>query len=45
MQREIVITKDGSHTIAIPELAVTYHSIHGAIRDRYMYLSKLVCIV
>lgn len=33
MKREIVITKDGSHTIAIPEMAVTYHSIHGAIQE------------
>jgi tRNA U34 5-methylaminomethyl-2-thiouridine-forming methyltransferase MnmC len=31
--REIVITKDGSHTISIPEQKVTYHSVHGAIQE------------
>ncbi|SRR6266496_2029784 len=30
---ERIITKDGSHTIALPELNVTYHSIHGAIQE------------
>ena len=33
MKKEIVVTHDGSHTIAIPELKMTYHSIHGAIRE------------
>jgi tRNA U34 5-methylaminomethyl-2-thiouridine-forming methyltransferase MnmC len=33
MQRHPVITKDGSHTIAVPDLNVTYHSIHGAIQE------------
>jgi tRNA U34 5-methylaminomethyl-2-thiouridine-forming methyltransferase MnmC len=33
MLRQPVITKDGSHTIAIPEMNVTYHSIHGAIQE------------
>ncbi len=33
MQREIQITNDGSHTIAIPEMGVTYHSHHGAIGE------------
>lgn len=31
--RELVVTKDGSHTIAISEKGVTYHSIHGAIQE------------
>ena len=31
--RERIVTKDGSHTIAIPEQRVTYHSIHGAIGE------------
>jgi tRNA U34 5-methylaminomethyl-2-thiouridine-forming methyltransferase MnmC len=31
--REIVVTKDGSHTIAIPEKGVTYHSVHGAVQE------------
>lgn len=33
MERKIVITEDGSHTVAIPALNVTYHSIHGAIQE------------
>ena len=33
MQRLPVITKDGSHTISIPEMNVTYHSHHGAIQE------------
>ena len=33
MQREIIITGDGSNSIAVPELNVTYHSIHGAIQE------------
>ncbi|RYF92647.1 MAG: SAM-dependent methyltransferase [Chitinophagaceae bacterium] len=33
MQRVLTLTKDGSHTIAIPEISVTYHSHHGAIQE------------
>jgi len=33
MERKIIVTKDGSHSISIPELGVTYHSLHGAIRE------------
>lgn len=33
MVREIILTKDGSHTITLPELGVTYHSLHGAIQE------------
>lgn len=33
MQREIIVTKDGSHSVSIPELEVTYHSLHGAIQE------------
>ena len=33
MERKIIITKDGSHTISVPEMNVTYHSIHGAIQE------------
>jgi tRNA U34 5-methylaminomethyl-2-thiouridine-forming methyltransferase MnmC len=32
-EREIMITADGSVTVAIPELKVTYHSKHGAIQE------------
>ena len=33
MKREIITTKDGSHTVYIPDLNVTYHSHHGAIQE------------
>lgn len=39
MQREIQLTADGSHTISIPEMKVTYHSHHGAIGEsRHVYI-------
>jgi tRNA U34 5-methylaminomethyl-2-thiouridine-forming methyltransferase MnmC len=33
MERQLLLTRDGSHTISIPEMNVTYHSIHGAIQE------------
>jgi len=33
MQREIQLTADGSHTVFIPGINVTYHSIHGALQE------------
>lgn len=33
MQREIFTTRDGSHSISIPEMNVMYHSIHGALQE------------
>jgi len=37
---EIIKTEDGSHTIAIPSLNETYHSIHGAIQEsKHVYLN------
>jgi tRNA U34 5-methylaminomethyl-2-thiouridine-forming methyltransferase MnmC len=33
MRRELVLTKDGSYTVAIPELQLTYHSKHGAVQE------------
>lgn len=33
MERILQATSDGSHTIAIPSLEVTYHSKHGAIQE------------
>ncbi len=29
----IIITEDGSHTVAVPSKNITYHSIHGAIQE------------
>ena len=33
MRKEIITTSDGSHTVAIPEMNVTYHSRYGAIQE------------
>lgn len=33
MQREIQLTADGSHTIYLPAIDITYHSRHGAIQE------------
>jgi tRNA U34 5-methylaminomethyl-2-thiouridine-forming methyltransferase MnmC len=33
MEKEIIVTADGSHSIAIPSLGITYHSTHGAIQE------------
>jgi tRNA U34 5-methylaminomethyl-2-thiouridine-forming methyltransferase MnmC len=33
MQRNLIVTKDGSHSVAIPELKASYHSVYGAIRE------------
>jgi tRNA U34 5-methylaminomethyl-2-thiouridine-forming methyltransferase MnmC len=33
MQRNIIVTKDGSHSVEIPALQVSYHSVHGAIQE------------
>jgi tRNA U34 5-methylaminomethyl-2-thiouridine-forming methyltransferase MnmC len=33
MKKELILTTDGSHSIAIAEMGVTYHSTHGAIQE------------
>ena len=33
MERKIIATGDGSHTVEIPGLNVTYHSRHGAVQE------------
>lgn len=33
MERKIILTGDGSHSISVPELNVAYHSFHGAIQE------------
>jgi tRNA U34 5-methylaminomethyl-2-thiouridine-forming methyltransferase MnmC len=39
MERKIVLTGDGSHSIGIPELNITYHSVHGAIQEsRHVFI-------
>lgn len=39
MQRDIILTSDGSHSMSIPALNVTYHSIHGAVQEsRHVFI-------
>lgn len=39
MKMELIQTRDGSHTIFIPELKEHYHSRHGAVRESmYVYI-------
>lgn len=33
MKKELILTKDGSHSLFIEELNETYHSIHGSIAE------------
>jgi tRNA U34 5-methylaminomethyl-2-thiouridine-forming methyltransferase MnmC len=33
VERKIISTSDGSSTVSIPEMNVTYHSVHGAIQE------------
>ena len=40
MHPELFITKDGSHSIKIPELNVSFHSKHGAIQEsQHIYIN------
>lgn len=44
LKREIKLTKDGSHTIYIPELNEHYHSTHGAIQEAiHVYINAGLC--
>jgi len=39
MQRKLILTSDGSHTVSVPEMNVTYHSIYGAIQEsRHVFI-------
>jgi tRNA U34 5-methylaminomethyl-2-thiouridine-forming methyltransferase MnmC len=41
MKREIIITQDGSHTIAIEQTNITYHSRYGAIQEsKHVYIQS-----
>ena len=41
MQKEFLITEDGSHTIYLPEIDEHYHSIHGAIQEsEHIYIGQ-----
>ena len=33
LQKELILTSDGSHTFFVPGLGESYHSVHGAIQE------------
>ena len=33
MKKELIITKDGSHSLFVRDLKETYHSVHGSISE------------
>lgn len=33
MKKEIIVTKDGSHSLFVPDLNENYHSVHGSIEE------------
>lgn len=41
MNKEFVLTEDGSHTIYLPEIDEHYHSVHGAIQESlHVYINQ-----
>ncbi len=41
MERQKKITADGSHTLVVPGLDVTYHSVYGALQEsRHVYIQS-----
>lgn len=41
MQKEFIVTEDGSHTIFLPEINEHYHSVHGAIQESlHIYINQ-----
>lgn len=39
MERSVFITADGSHSVTVPQLNVTYHSRHGAVQEsRHIFI-------
>jgi tRNA U34 5-methylaminomethyl-2-thiouridine-forming methyltransferase MnmC len=39
MERKIILTGDGSHSVSVPAMNVTYHSIYGAIQEsRHVFI-------
>lgn len=44
MERKLIRTEDGSHTIYVPELGEHYHSIHGAVTESaHIYIDAAFC--
>ena len=33
MKKELILTKDGSHSLYVPQLNETYHSVHGSVAE------------
>lgn len=48
MEKQLVVTEDGSHSIYIPELDEHYHSVHGAVQEsKHVFINaglRSVCL-
>ncbi|MFK7900460.1 MAG: hypothetical protein AB8B61_06850, partial [Cyclobacteriaceae bacterium] len=41
MTRDLILSRDGSHTLELPLMGETYHSKHGAVTESmYIYITK-----
>lgn len=40
MERSIVLTEDGSHTLYVPEINENFHSVHGAVQESNLVFIK-----
>ncbi|HET9824625.1 MAG TPA: tRNA (5-methylaminomethyl-2-thiouridine)(34)-methyltransferase MnmD [Chitinophagaceae bacterium] len=41
MQRKLILTNDGSDSLAVPDMGVTYHSVHGALQEsRHVFIAS-----
>jgi tRNA U34 5-methylaminomethyl-2-thiouridine-forming methyltransferase MnmC len=46
MQIDFITSKDGSHTLFLPHLNETYHSLHGAVKEsEYVYVDKGLAVL
>jgi hypothetical protein len=46
MERKIVLTQDGSHTLYLPDIQESYHSIHGAIQEsKHVYINAALLLI
>lgn len=40
MKKEIILTKDGSHSLYVPQLKEIYHSVHGSLAEAFHVFIK-----
>src|SRR5690606_8510642 len=46
MDREIIITKDGSHSLFVKSMGETFHSKHGAVKESlHAYINNRIDLI